>query len=550
MRRGVKVAIVGGVFTVMVGGAGYGAFNIVSAVTDDGGSSSLGGSPARRTGPPTAGEIKETSHKFLTAWARNDPDEASHYTNNAESALAAIGGWRDDAFVTRTVLTPGRAAGAKVPFTVRATVTWDGKKRTLKYASSLTVVRGRTTGRALVDWEPSVLHPDLRKGERLVTGEAAAPPIEAVDRDGAVLTAAKYPSLGPVLDQLRAKFGEEAGGSPGVETSIERTDADGSATTTKTLLTLTEGKPGRLRTTISASAQAAAEQAVTKYPKAAVVAVQPQTGGVLAVANHGYGEFNAAFLGKRAPGSTMKIITAAALLDNRVVPSMDGSAPCPDSVLALSQTFHNLTGMAPDDHATLSSSFQRSCNTSFIKLSDDLGADRFAAEATQRFGLGGDDWQSGIESFDGSVPVNGDAQDPAGMIGQGNVQMNPLNMASVTATAITGTFRQPILVPPDYGDRRLATAQGLPAPTVTQLRAMMHATATSSIGTATRAMAGVPGYIGAKTGSAESDGQAVSDSWFTGFRDGVATAAAMVENGGHGGTAAGPVVAAVLKSAR
>ncbi|WP_353943083.1 penicillin-binding transpeptidase domain-containing protein [Streptomyces sp. HUAS MG91] len=550
MRKGVKVAIVGGVFTVMVGGAGYGAYNIVSAVTGDGGSSSLGGSQAKRTGPPTGDEIKETSHKFLSAWSKNDPDEAAHYTNNADGALAAIEGWHDEAFITRTVLTPGKAVGAKVPFKVRATVTYDKKSRTLEYASSLTVVRGETTGRALVDWEPSVLHPDLRKGDKLVTGEAAAPPIEAVDRNGAVLTAGKYPSLGPVLDQLRAKYGDETGGSPGVETSIERTAADGTTTTAKTLVTLAKGRPGRLRTTISASAQAAAEQAVTKFPKAAVVAVSPTTGGVLAVANHGYGEFNAAFSANRAPGSTMKIITAAALLDNAVLPSMNAKAPCADSVLALGQTFHNLKGMAPDANATLSSSFQRSCNTSFIKLSDDLGADKFAAEATRRFGLGKDqDWQTGIPSFDGNVPVNGDSQDPAGMIGQGNVQMNPLNMASVTATAITGTFRQPILVAREYGDRKLATAQGLPAPTVAQLRAMMHATATSPIGTATQAMAGVPGVIGAKTGSAESDGQAVSDSWFTGYRDGVATAAAMVENGGHGGTAAGPIVATVLKNA-
>ncbi|MYT72675.1 MULTISPECIES: penicillin-binding transpeptidase domain-containing protein [unclassified Streptomyces] len=548
MRKGVKVAIVGGVFTVMVGGAGYGAYNIISAVTEDGGSSSLSGASAKRTGPPTGDEIKETSQKFLKAWAKNDPAEASHYTNNADGALASLEGWHDEAHITRTVLTAGKPAGAKVPFKVKATVAWDKKTRTLEYASSLTVVRGQTTGRPLVDWEPSVLHPDLQKGDKLVTGEAAAPPIEAVDRNGTVLTAEKYPSLSPVLDQLRAKYGDEAGGSPGVETSIERTAADGTTTTAKTLVTLTKGRPGKLRTTISASAQAAAEQAVTKYPKAAVVAVHPRTGEVLALANHGYGQFNTAFLGKRPPGSTMKIVTAAALLDNRILSSMNSNAPCDDSVLALGQTFHNLKNMAPDKNATLSSSFQRSCNTSFIKLSDELGGDKFAAEASQRFGLG-ENWQTGIQSYDGNVPVNGNSQDPAGMIGQGNVQMNPLNMASVTATAITGTFRQPILVSPKYGDRQLATAQGLPGPTVTQLRAMMHATATSPIGTATQAMAGVPGYIGAKTGSAESDGQAVSDSWFTGFRDGVATAAAMVENGGHGGTAAGPIVAAVLKNA-
>jgi len=37
MGKGVKVAVVGGVFAVMVGGAGYGAYNIVSAIGGGGG---------------------------------------------------------------------------------------------------------------------------------------------------------------------------------------------------------------------------------------------------------------------------------------------------------------------------------------------------------------------------------------------------------------------------------------------------------------------------------------------------------------------------------
>ncbi|MYW69220.1 penicillin-binding protein [Streptomyces sp. SID8379] len=546
MRKGVKVAIVGGVFTVMVGGAGYGAFNIVTAVTGDGGSSTQSGPQARRTGPPSADEVEEASRKFLTAWAKNDPATASHYTNNAEDASTAVSGWHDDAHVTHTVLTAGEPAGAKVPFKVKATVSFDGKKRTMAYGSSLTVVRGRTTGRALVDWEPAVLHPAMEKGDKLVTGESAAPPIEAVDRGGAVLTAKKYPSLGPVLDQLRAKYGDETGGSPGVETYIERTAADGTTTTAKTLLTLRKGKPGKLPTTISASVQAAAEQQVNKYAKSSVVAIKPSTGEVLAVANQEKGEFNAAFQGGTAPGSVMKILTASALLDNGVVPSASGAAPCPDSVVALSQTFHNLKGMAPDEGATLSQSFARSCNTAFIKLYDDLKPQRFADEATNRFGLG-KDWKTGIVSRDGSVDIDGTSNDAAAVIGQGLVKVNPLNMASVTATAITGAFRQPIVVPQNLDNRRLATARGVAPATAQQVKQMMRITATS--GTAVNAMRSVPGDKGAKTGSAEVDGQGTADSWFTGFRGDGIVAAATVPRGGHGGDAAGPIVAAVLSSA-
>src|SRR5213079_791657 len=158
-------------------------------------------------------------------------------------------------------------------------------------------------------------------------------------------------------------------------------------------------------------------------------AVKPSTGEVLAVANQAPGEFNAAFQGGTAPGSVMKILTAAALIDNGVT-SANGSAPCPDSAVALSQTFHNLKGMRPNEKATLADSFARSCNTAFIKLSDDLGPAKFAAEAEDRFGIG-KDWKTGIVSRDGSVELPGDSDDAAAMIGQGRVKMNPLNMASV-----------------------------------------------------------------------------------------------------------------------
>jgi len=211
------------------------------------------------------------------------------------------------------------------------------------------------------------------------------------------------------------------------------------------------------------------------------------------------------------------------------------------------QTFKNLKGMQPNPKATLANSFLRSCNTAFIKLIDEkpLSDSSLTTEAQDRFGLGQDNWKTGIVSFDGKVPAVSGPDRAANAIGQGQVQMSPLNMASVTATAITGTFRQPYLVSPKLDDRQLATAKGLPASTAAQLKQMMHLTATQ--GTAMEAMAGLRGDIGAKTGSAEVDGQAVSNSWFTGFRGDLA-AAAMTEEGGHGGTAAGPIVAAVLRT--
>ncbi|MEV5416198.1 MULTISPECIES: penicillin-binding transpeptidase domain-containing protein [Streptomyces] len=541
MGKGVKVAVVGGVFAVMVGGAGYGAYNIVSALNGNGGGGS-GAAQTRGSGPPDQDEVRETTDAFFGAWEKGQAAEAASYTNNAQDAGALLSAYGEEARIGRVDITPGAPRGATVPFTVKATVSADGVSKPLWYTSTLTVVRGQTTGRALVDWEPSVVHPDLKDGDTLVTGESAQPPIEAVDRDGTVLTREKYPSLGPVLDTLRQKYGDKAGGSPAVELSIRHATEEADTP----LLTLAKGEPGTLRTTLSAGVQAAAEKAVKDFPESSVVALKPSTGEVLAVANNRGDGFNAAFQGQVAPGSTMKIITAAMLI-NHGVTSMNGPAPCPDTATWQSQTFKNLTGMEPNEGATLANSFLRSCNTAFVKLIDEQPIDdaSLTEEAQERFGLGRDDWKTGIASFDGSVPASGGPDRAANAIGQGQVQMNPLNMASVTATAVTGAFRQPYLVSPELDGRQLAQAKGLPAGTAAQLKEMMRLTATQ--GTAQKAMSGLGGDIGAKTGSAEVDGNATSDSWFTGFRDDVA-AAAMAQQGGHGGDAAGPIVAAVLRA--
>ncbi|MEU7425722.1 penicillin-binding transpeptidase domain-containing protein [Streptomyces sp. NPDC040750] len=545
MRGAVKGVVIGGVCAAMLGGAGYGLYNVASALSGDGGTGG-GGTASVKSGPPGADEVKDTTARFFAAWEKGDAPTAASYTNYPEAARQLLTAYGDDAHIGKVRVTPGAATGTTVPFTVRATVSYGGTSRPLAYRSSLTVVRGETSHRPLVDWRPSVVHPELRKGDTLVTGDSAAAPIQAVDRDGQVLTAAKYPSLGPVLDELRKRYGDKAGGRAGVELDIRHADTGGTGAADTPLLTLAKGRPGKLRTTFSASAQAAAETAVAKYPNASVVAVQPSTGEILAVANNRVDGFDAALLGERAPGSTMKIVSAATLIDNGLT-SAGGKAPCPATAVWQSQTFHNLTGLRANENATLSESFARSCNTAFVKFADDVSPDSLTREAEERFGLGRNNWRIGVPSFDGRVPATGGPDTAAALIGQGQVQMSPLNMASVTATATTGAFRQPVLVPLSLDGREPARARGLSSGTVAQLRAMMNRTATS--GTAAPTMAGLSGSIGAKTGSAESDGQAKSDSWFTGYRDDVA-AAALVQDGGHGIDAAGPIVASVLRNAR
>ncbi|MFJ9803789.1 penicillin-binding transpeptidase domain-containing protein [Streptomyces wuyuanensis] len=541
MRSGAKVAVIGGVFVLFAGGVGYGAYNVLGGGDDDGGggTESKSGAVTKRSGPPSAEEIRTTAEDFLAAWASGKAPVAAQLTNNAAEAEPALVSFRDGAHVGGVTMKQGAPVGATVPFTVSATVSYEGARKPWTYSSELTVVRGLTTGRPLVDWAPSVIHPQLDEQEQLKTGPAAAPPIKAVDRRGRELAKEKYPSLGPVLDQLRQKYGDESGGKAGVELVIS--PPNGADTT---LLTLSAGEPGELRTTLDADVQAAAEKAVKRHSEASVVAIKPSTGEIRAVANNRKDGFNAALGGQQAPGSTMKIMTAALLLDKGLV-AADRKAECPKNAMYQGRTFHNLGHFDIPD-GTFTQSFARSCNTAFIKLIDDVHDDAALAKlARDTFGIGLD-WNTGVQTFDGSVPEGSGGEAAAQYIGQGTVQMNALTVASVAATAKNGGFEQPVIVPRSLDDRELATAdRQLPGAVWRQLRDMMRATA--QWGSGAQAMAGVPGDKGAKTGSAEVDGQATSNSWFAGFAGDLA-AAAVVQSGGHGGDAAGPLVASVLKA--
>ncbi|MFD5138910.1 NTF2-like N-terminal transpeptidase domain-containing protein, partial [Streptomyces sp. NPDC058378] len=268
MRSGAKVAVVGGVFVLVAGGLGYGVYEVVLGGGGSGGTETASASSEVRTGPPDKKEIEETAKGFLAAWASGDGPGAALLTNNESGAEPLLTGFAEEAHVTKAVITPGAAVGTKVPYTVKATVSYDGKTKPWSYSSELTVVRGLTTGKALVDWQPTVVHPQLTEGASLKTGESSTAAIEAVDHNGKVLDKETYPSLGPILDTLREKYGDSTGGSPGIETWIEPADEQLANTT---LLTLAKGRPGKLQTTLDAGAQAAAEQAVKQFSGASVV---------------------------------------------------------------------------------------------------------------------------------------------------------------------------------------------------------------------------------------------------------------------------------------
>ncbi|UUN30863.1 penicillin-binding transpeptidase domain-containing protein [Streptomyces sp. FIT100] len=553
-------ALIGGAVAVAVGGAAFAAYGLYGGGSEEGRLSAAGTKPkaALPAGPVTAAEVRTTAGRFLAAWQRGDAEEAASYTDDPSAAHTALGAYRKDAHISEATLTSGAASGAKLSFRVSATVSYGDDSKPFAYDSQLTVVRRAADGEPVVQWRPSVAHPELKEGDRLVTGEAEDPAVKAVDRDGAELTAKEYPSLGPVLDGLREKYGEKAGGTAGIELRVVRKDGGKTSeaktpeakssdekAADKTLLTLSEGRPGTVRTTLSAKLQAAAEAEVAGRERASVAVVKPSTGEILAAANSDPG-VDTALQGSLAPGSTMKIVTASMLLDKKIVESIDQPHPCPKYASYGGWKFQNVDEFEIKN-GSFRTSFTASCNTAFISQATKLNDDDLTKQAQQVFGLGLGNWSIGVPSFDGSVPVQSKASMAASLIGQGMVRMNPLNVASVISTAKTGVFKQPYLVRPDVDHRALATAPRTMSPsTQEQLHELLHSTATS--GSAAEAMAGLGPDIGGKTGSAEVDGQSEPNGWFAAWRGDLA-AAAVVQQGGRGGKSAGPLVASLLKSA-
>jgi Cell division protein FtsI/penicillin-binding protein 2 len=544
-RKTKQPAVLGGVIAVAVVGGAFGAYSLYGsgAAAEDGITATT--RKAVRTGPLSAAEVSMASTAFLTAWQSGDVTRAAAATDDTAAATTLLTGFGKDAHISAVTLTRGKPSGADVPFNVKATVTYKGRTKPLAYTSKMTVVRRAEDGAALVGWKASVVHPDLQDGDRLVTGESGTPPITALDRHGGELTAAKYPSLGTVLDGLREKYGKTAGGKAGIELRVVRKAAAKGAQKIpdKTLLALSAGTPGTVKTTLSPVLQADAERLVAAKPKASVVLMRPSTGEILAVANTSHG-FNTAFQGSLAPGSTMKVITASMLFEKGLA-SPDKPHPCPKTATYGGWKFHN-----DDDfeikNGTFKASFARSCNTAFITQAKKLQNDDLTKQAQQVFGLSRNNWAIGVPSFDGSVPVQSAAQMAASLMGQGGVRMNPLNMASVASTVQSGSFHQPYLVDPSVDHRTLATAsRTLSATTLAQLREVMQYTAAA--GTAAEAMAGLGPDYGAKTGSAEVDNQEQPNGWFTAWKGDLA-GAGVVQEGGHGGTTAGPIVAALLKA--
>ncbi|MDF3293223.1 penicillin-binding transpeptidase domain-containing protein [Streptomyces silvisoli] len=545
--RGVKGALIGGTCAAAFGAACYGGYALLQG-TPNGGSAghdapALAQARTSKTiAALSAGDVANTAHDFLAAWSSGDTAKAAGLTDDASQASSQLAAFRTQLHATSVTFTGKPATGTSVPFSAEARFDQGGRSSSWSYDSTLTVTRDTATGRPVVKWAPTVVYPKLSAGQTLQTDRSAPPPPQVVDRNGSVLTASRYPSLGSILSQLQQAYDTATGGTPGTEIRVRRADG----TPGQVLRVLSQGAPGKpLTTTIDAHIQAAAEKAITtKGPDASTVVIQPSTGAILAVANQPAVGFDKAMSGNYAPGSTFKLITASTALETgKVAP--DKPLPCPKYLQYGGQTFHNVDNFSRQN-PTMALDFADSCNTAFISTANFLPDDAVANEARDVFGIGMN-WNVGVPSNDGSVPAATGAMKAMSYIGQGNDVMSPLTMASVVSTVKAGSFHQPYIVPQSLDGRTFAQAsRSLPASVAADVRSMMQLTARS--GTAAPAMTQLSGDVGAKTGTAEVDGQTKPNSWFIAY-DGDIAAAATVPNSGEGYQYAGPIVAAVLKAA-
>ena len=334
---------------------------------------------------------------------------------------------------------------------------------------------------------------------------------------------------------LQAQYDEKLGGASGI-----RVTASGDAGATLFEKAATDGAD--VETTINPAVQQAAEKALAdsrlKVP-GALVAVDVESGEVLAVANSPTSGFDRALTGHYPPGSTFKVATSYAYL-TRGITTPASTVPCPASVTVDGREFTNFAGESVSGSPTFFQDFTISCNTAFVSLSGKL-ADDDLSTAAKALGIGAD-WGDtlGVSgAFAGSVPTTtGGTDTAAAAIGQGRVEVSPVSLAVMAGSVGRGTFVPPVLVKDAGGASRRPAA--LDGTAVAQLRSMMASVVASGTGTVLRNTPGGP--VRGKTGTAEhgNDPDALPRTWFAGYQRDIAFAV-LVEEGRSGGTVAAPV---------
>ena len=353
--------------------------------------------------------------------------------------------------------------------------------------------------------------------------------------------------------------------------------------------TLSGHKPegGSITTTINAKAQDAAWDGL-KGKKGAVVALDYTTGAVLAMASspsydpnelasHHLNDTTRAWknlvadpsspLTNRAtreiypPGSTFKLVTAAAALQNGYHPNSMVDSP-ENWILPGTRTPLTNETNCGGSRITLAHALDISCNTAFGKVGVSLGQDKIRDQA-ERFGFG-KVVNSDVSSVASRFPQDlTDAQLAQSSIGQYDVAASPLQMAMVTAgIANGGKLMTPYLtaqvrasnlqVVSEHHPKQMS--QPMTKESVEQLKAMMVSVVNNGTGKRARINGTT---VGGKTGTAQTVKGKAPYAWFVGWSDNPHVAVAVfiqssdtAINEVSGGRLAAPIARDVIEAMR
>jgi penicillin-binding protein A len=337
-----------------------------------------------------------------------------------------------------------------------------------------------------------------------------------------------------------------------------------------------------LHTTLDPAAQRTAIAALGGQ-RGSIVALDPHSGAIKVMASvpdynpndipSRYGELNrdaASPLFNRAtqagypPGSTFKVVTAAAALDSgKYTPESPISGR---NGKVISGVPLQNDGGADYGVITLTDALTHSVNTVFGEVGEKLGKSTMF-RYMQRFGFGS---RLGLDYPSDEIVPSGvfrgarvlgpsDSVDIGRVaIGQERLKVTPLQMAMVaSAVANGGKLMEPRLVDrvtaPDGGlrsrNRPTERARVMSGTAASQLTGMMSKVVEEGTGTAA-ALQGIP--VAGKTGTAEVDNGAANQAWFIAFAPvsspRIAIAVTVERTSGQGGTVAAPIAKQVLET--
>lgn len=261
------------------------------------------------------------------------------------------------------------------------------------------------------------------------------------------------------------------------------------------------------------------------------------------------------------PGSTFKLVVAAAALEDGALPSTPLDAPTSFRLPNSSRSIGNSTNCGGTT-VSLEQALQTSCNTAFAGLGLELGQEKIRAMA-EAFGFN-QEQKIDIAAATSGYPTEMDeAQTALSAIGQFDVTASPLQMAQVAAAiANDGVAMRPFLVN-TVTNRDLTVvsstrperlSQPLTSTNAQLLQQMMESVVRDGTGKPARID---DLTIGGKTGTAQSAPDRPPYAWFIGYaKEPKVAVAAFVENADvdrddiSGGRLAAPIFKAVVEALR